>query len=64
MKTMHSLKAGESLAVTGTLTIIRCGTISEGGGPDVPVVDFEVETADAAPAAAPAAEHEDEHEQA
>jgi hypothetical protein len=58
MVTTHSLKAGESLTVNGTVTVLRCGTHTEGGEPSVQVVDLEVEDAPevAPPAADPAEE--------
>lgn len=46
MVTTHSLKAGESLTVSGTVKVIRCGSYSEGDGPAVPIVNLEVETED------------------
>ena len=43
MKTAHRLKIGESLQVTGTVTVVKCGLHSDGSAPAIPTVLIEVD---------------------
>lgn len=47
MKSTQFLKVGESVEVSGKVTVVHVGSHREGGCEPRPVVEIEVETADA-----------------